>query len=815
MRLLLFLLIFFLFSCETTDNKTAKMYPSDYLFAQRSFPSGKLDVKAYRAAVQARTEYQTSTKSFDKPWQEQGPTNLTGRVVDIEMPYDDTNTIYVAAASGGIFKSTDLGDNWTAIFDDNESLSIGDMAIDKTNTNLIYVGTGESNAGGGSLAYDGNGVYVSEDGGETWAQKGLEDVGSIGRIVIDPQDSDKVFVAGMGTLFANNVERGVYRTGDGGETWEQVLFLSDSTGAIDLAIHPTDGNIVYAAMWERIRRPYDRSYGGVTSGIYKSIDGGDNWTELTVGLPSNPEVKGRIGLAISESAPDILYAYYAESDGPISGIYRSDDGGETWNSKSIAGITNVGFTWWFGKVFVNPTDPDDVFITSLTMHRSRDGGDSWIEIFENAHVDHHASFIHPSDPFIILNGNDGGIYKNSLPTSAQLGDNLTGYSNYQFYTCEVNPHDPTILLGGAQDNGTLINRGAADTWERIFGGDGFRVIVDPKDENTIYLEFQRGNIYRTNDGGQSFNESVTGLYGNANWNNPIAMDPDDSSILYTGRQRLFKSSNGAASWTVISESMVNSDNPTGVITYGTITTIDVSDHDSQVIYAGTDDGNVWVTRDGGLNYSNISATLPERWITAVAHDPWLASGVFVTVSGFRFGESSAQVFYSADYGNTWRSIGENLPDVPVNDIVVDDQIFGKIYVATDIGVFQGENRGDSWMLLGTDMPIVPVTDLDLDSASRTLAAATYGKGMYTYILPAEPSYISSLEENALKVWPNPANYTINISDAEGAAYVIIDSAGKIVMSGKVSSSKISIDGLVSGVYLVKTEGGSTAQFMKQ
>lgn len=815
MRLVLFSFLLVMFACGPADKKTAKMYPSDYMYAQRSYPSGEIDKKAYRAAVEERKSYQRSTRSFDEPWNSEGPTNVCGRLVDIEMPYDDTNTIYISAASGGIFKSVDQGQNWEPIFQDYETLSIGDMAIHKQNSQVMYVGTGEANAGGGSLAYDGNGVYYSEDAGASWTQKGLQDVGSIGKVVIDPQDSKKVFVAGMGTLFANNSERGVYRTEDGGDSWEQVLFLSDSTGAIDLAIHPTDGNIVYAAMWERKRRPHDRSYGGETSGIYKSTDGGDTWNELTDGLPTNPDLKGRIGIAISESHPDILYAYYAMPNGPISGVFKSEDGGETWTAKSIAGITNVPYIWWFGKIFVNPTDPDDIYVTSLTMHQSQDGGDSWAEVFENAHADHHAHFIHPLQPDLILNGNDGGIYKHDSGGSPAVGEYLTGYSNFQFYTCEINPHDPSILLGGSQDNGTMISEGTADSWRRIYFGDGFRVLVDPDDENRIYAEYQYGNIAVSDDGGQNFQPATIGLTGDANWNGPIAIDPNDSKVLYTGRQRLFRTTNGANSWSAISQSLVNADNPSGVITFGSVTTIDVSSHDSSVVYAGTDDGNVWVTKDNGFTFENISANLPQRWVTAVTHDPWIESGVYVTVSGFRFGESSAQVFYSDDYGSSWRAIGESLPDVPVNDIVADDLINGKVYIATDIGVFHGENRGDWWTILGTDMPIVPVTDVDLDSASRTLAAATYGKGMYTYVLPSEPSSTLALNEDIIKIYPNPTTSGIEIlGEIVNESYTLINVKGQVVQSGPVEG-KISIEELEAGNYFLKVGNRAPIKIVKQ
>ena len=729
------------------------------------------------------------------------------------MPIDDLQTIYAASASGGIFKSDNQGGDWFQIFDEVPTQSIGDMAIDRTNTDLIWVGTGESNAGGGSLAYDGLGVYRSTDAGVSWESRGLENVGSIGRVLIDPQDDQRVFVAAMGTLFQDNPDRGVYRTTNGGEDWEQVLFRSDSTGAIDLVMHPQDGQIIYAAMWERIRRPFTRSYGGETSGIFRSMDGGDTWSELTVGLPTLPEDKGRIGLAISESDPNILFAYYAQADGPIAGIFRTEDGGDTWTERSIANINDVPFVWWFGRILINPTDPDDVYVTSITAHRSQDGGNSWVEIFENAHVDHHSFYVHPQDPNIVLNGNDGGVYLSTSGDPTE-GEYLNGMSNFQFYTCEINPHNPDQLLGGAQDNGTNVNNGSTDGWQTIFGGDGFRVLVDPENEDRVYAESQRGFIVFSRNGGVDFFNGTNGITGDGNWNTPLVFDPANSNILYTGTQRLFKTVNGAVSWNPISPELVNSDNPQGLITFGSLTTIDVSTLDSQVIYIGTDDGNVWVTRDGGDNYDNISEGLPERWITAVAHDPLDEAGVYATVSGFRFGESQSQVFYSDNFGETWRDIGQNLPDVPVNDIIADDLLFGKIYIATDIGVFVGENRGDWWALLGEDLPVSPVIDLDFDSASRKLAAATYGRGMFSFVLPNETSSVEDERLVQNTIHPNPAAITLDVTEfaRDSKSVSIYNLQGQLIL--KSSDRIIDIQELVPSTYIVQRDDGAALRFQK-
>ena len=804
-----FFLSILLFSgCKEAPKE--KFYPSDYLFAQRSFPTGEIDLHAYRSAVASRLDA-VATRDFEEPWQFEGPTNVCGRIVDVEMPVSDTETIYAGTASGGIYKTTNFGGQWEQIFDDMPTQAIGDIALTAQDPELLYVGTGEANAGGGSLAYDGLGVYRSEDGGQTWQARGLEDVGSIGRVVIDPQDTETVYVAAMGNLFSNNSERGVYKTSDGGLNWSQVLFLSDSTGAVDLAIHPTDGNILYAAMWERRRLRYDRTYGGETSGLYRSTDGGDSWEELTTGLPIDPASKGRIGVAISASQPNVLYSIYANTDGTLQGVFRSEDGGDSWERRSSNGISDVSFMWWFGRLMVNPTDPEDVYVTSILMHRSTNGGGSWQEVFNNAHVDHHGIFVHPADPDVIVNGNDGGVYavNDGFPFE---GEYLNGMSNFQFYTCEINPHDPEILLGGAQDNGTNVSNGAVDQWSRIFGGDGFRVIVDPVNPDLIYAESQRGNIGRSLDGGVSFVSARAGLSGSFNWNTPIAMDPNDNNILYTGSQRLFRTSNQAVSWISISDNLVNPDNPVGINTFGTITTIDVSSHDSGVIYVGTDDGNVWV-RQGG-DFINISNGLPRRWMTSVTHDPHLASGVYVTVSGFRFGEEDgAQVFYSDDFGDNWRAIGSSLPDIPVNDLVADDLLPGQVYVATDVGIYRGENRGDWWVPLGTDLPLVPVIDIDYDAGSRTLAAATYGRGMYTYDLPSELSSTTDQQETAsLHVYPNPAIDRLSINVDHDVEWRIVDMSSRLVQQG--TGDRADVSALTTGMYLLEAADGRKARFNK-
>ena len=812
---ILFLAIIFC-GCQNIDVKKDKLYPSDYLFQQRSYPYGKVDHKAYLQTLDQISDYASKSNLFNEDWNSVGPYNISGRVTDIEVDFHDDNILYTGSASGGVLKSYDGGQTWDNIFEGMPTQAIGDISLSASNPDFIAVGTGESNAGGGSIAYDGVGVFASHDGGNNWDHLGLDHVGSIGRILIHPEDDSIIYVGAMGALFKNSSSRGVFKTENGGKSWEHILHISDSTGVIDMAINPQHPDTIYAAAWERIRRPYNRQYGGVTSNIYKSTDGGNNWEVLQGGLPSQGDQKGRIGLAISQSAPNIIYAFYANAIGSIQGIYKSEDHGITWEKKSSDGISNVPYMWWFGRIFVHPMNHNKLYATSLRMYSSDDGSESWQEVFNGAHVDHHAMGFSRLDSNRVWNGNDGGVYFS--PDRGEAHVNYEGLNNIQFYACAIDPSNPSRLFGGAQDNGTLMTDGNLDEWRRIFGGDGFRVIVDPDDPNTIYAEAQNGFLARSDNGGNNFNTITSTLFGAFNWNTPIAIDPDSSSVLYTGSQFLFKTEDKGDNWTIISPPLVNPNNPFGNINFGSLTTIDVSSHDNGIIYIGTDDGNVWVTQDGGISYDNISEALPDRWITSVKHDPWVASGVYVTVSGFRFGEMSSQVYYSDDYGVNWIDIGSGLPDIPVNDIQLDLQNSGFIYVATDAGVFVSYDNGNEWELLGNGTEALPITDLDYH-LSGILVAASYGKGMMTYNL-GDVTSVSSTESNLqISCFPNPAMDYLNIDfDGEWQS-IIYDQTGRLHRVPRKGNA-LEISQIQPGIYYLIIQpkdrkiGSKTLKFVK-
>ena len=564
----------------------------------------------------------------------------------------------------------------------------------------------------------------------------------------------------MGHLFGNNADRGIYKTNNGGKTWEKVLYINETTGGIDLAMDPNNPNRIYAAMWERVRRPHFRKYHGLGSGIYKTEDGASNWSKLSKDLPTGE--LGRIGLAIAPSKAERIYSVISNASGAYEGLYISDDFGESWSRKTISGIANVPYMWWFGKITVDPSDPEKLFSIGFNMDASSNSGTSWSGIFNGAHVDQHALYIHPADPEFMIAGNDGGIcisengglsyvFQQTLPIT-------------QFYTCEIDTQAPDRLYGGTQDNGTNRTFGEVDNWQHILGGDGFYALVDPVDNKYVYAESQYGNFKRSTNGGSSFSFATVGIANErTNWNTPVVFDPSQTSTLYYGAQRLYQSINRAQNWDPISPDLTKG-SAGGNLSFGTITTIAVSEQNGNIIYAGTDDGNVWNTLDGGNNWTKLSEDLPNRWVTRVACDPFIASSAIVTFSGFRFNESDGNVFITNDNGNTWLDISSNLPQVPINDIVYDPQNQDWFYLATDLGVFYTLNEGLTWEILGMKLPNVPVTDIDVHKQTRVLVAATYGRSMYSYDLSEFTSIDAVTSKDFdISAFPNPFTEFITIS----------------------------------------------------
>ena len=751
--------------------KEPKALPNEWFGYQRAYPYHEIKHEYYLEGLQQAAELHIQTRgNREYNWELAGPINVGGRITDLAIHPSNPETWYVGAASGGIYKTTDEGINWENIFTEAPVISIGDLAIDSNNEDIIYAGTGEANSS--SFSFIGNGMYKSMNAGESWEHIGLENSAYIGRVIIDYSNSERIFVAATGTLFSPNEERGIYRSDDGGLTWDRKLFVTDSTAAVDLVQHPTNPNILYASMWERMRgREYRRS-GGFSSGIYKSTDGGDTWDELTNGLPNHDGV-GRIGLTIAKSNPEVLYAFYDQQPvGSYSflGIFKTTDGGASWNQTNDGNITdmNSSFGWYFGQICVDPANENRVYAMGVALCRTENGGDSWQVIadygnMDEIHVDHHAMII---DEFTgrIVEGNDGGLY-----TSYDYGNSWNKIDNIpltQFYAIEMDFLNPERIYGGTQDNSTIRTMtGALDDWNVILGGDGFYCKVDHTNPNIIFAEYQWGNLHRSTNGGNSFTFIADQMdYDRKNWSSPLAMHPVDPAILYFGTYRIWKTTNSGNYWTDVSNDLTDGDNGTS---YHTVSTIAVNPNYPNVVIAGTDDGNVHVSIDDGNNWSDVTAGLPNRWITRVAGDPFDMNTIYVTVSGFRWDESYPHVYKSTDLGQNWIEISSNLPQLPINCITLDPEVPNRIFIGSDAGVFFTENGGSEWQSLSDGLPNVPVIDMLIHNPTRTLLLGTYGCSAYTMDLNdlntgiAEDIVIAGVD--LLQNYPNPFNPETTIS----------------------------------------------------
>jgi photosystem II stability/assembly factor-like uncharacterized protein len=821
------------------ESEEAAAYPSDWFFAQRAFPSGTIDHDAFLAAVDQavrdRSRFTTSAGLF---WQPAGPYNIGGRVTALAVVPGGFR-MYLGSANGGVFRSDDEGVNWYSVFDRDFAFSIGALAIDPSNTNIIYCGTGEANSAVDT--YDGSGLYRTLDAGETWQYAGLRETRRIGRVAIDPSNTNRIFVAAMGTQFSTNPDRGLYRSENGGANWTKVLFVNDSTGCADVVINPAHPETVYAATWERVRRPTYRRAFGPGCGIWRSIDHGTTWTRLQNGLPPPGDDVGRIGLAIAPSRPSMVYAQIITgSSGGYSGLglYRTANGGATWTRRDASGFTNIfgGFGWYFGEIAVDPTNSDKVYALGVDMVRSTNGGVNFSSVLGNSHVDNHAIWIDPANPNRIYLGNDGGFYSSTAGGNAWF--KAVTLDITQFYAGGIDPSNPARLVGGTQDNNTLITAGDPSTWAAILGGDGFYSLVDPINPDIILAEWQYccGGLgpQRSTDGGLSFPAAaVPGIDGGDrfNWNTPIVMSPSNHNVVLVGSQRVYRSTDNGQNYAPISGDLTTN-NPSALLVYSTITTLDISPLDGNCYYAGTDDGRVWRTNNAGGVWTNVSAGLPTRWVTRVTADPVNSQVVYVTLSGFGADEHLAHVYRSANRGTTWSPIGGNLPDIPVNDILVDPANPTRLYVATDVGVYWSPDLGVTWVPLGSGLPPTAVFDLSLHAPSRTLVAATHGRSQWKLDLNQWPTAVEpgpAAPRIALSApAPNPSRGEALLSlelpsggATEVAVYDIRGGKVRTLLSGYLPAGlhRLAWDGhdtrghrAAAGVYYVRASGaGSVAR----
>ena len=712
-----------------------------------------------------------------------GPTRQSGRFVDFAVPLQRPNTFYAAAASGGLWKTENNGQTFEPLFENEKVFSIGDIAVAPSNPDILWLGSGEAN--NSRSTYWGDGVYKSIDAGKTWLNMGLKESHHIGRIIVHPVNSDIVYVAALGHLYSENPERGVYKTTDGGKTWVKALDVvvdGRAVGVVDLVMDPADPDTLYAASYDRFRKPWTFGLGGPGSGIHKTTDGGTTWAKLTNGLPGG--ILGRIGLAVYPKNPKILYAEIENANKPglspedrwqeilegkssagmIDGeIYRSDDAGATWGKvspekRSIGGAPG----YYYGQVVIDPNDDKVVYVLSVGVLASRDGGKTWISPFRFG-GDNHALWIDPKDSNHMLLGYDHG-----------LGVTWDGGKNWyhpdflplaQFYAIDFDMSYPYRVAGGLQDNGSLMGpstKGASggrfgggagsagppirlEDWFNIGGGDGMYNVFDRATNRYLYNESQFGPLSRIDlVTGESKSIAYQRLKPETRWNwcSPVLVSVHNSETIYHCGNIVVMSTNRGESWTEISPDLTTNDpakltvqgrGGDGNIQYCTITTFDESPLVPGLLWAGTDDGNVWVTRDNGKAWTKLNDQIPGNpgyWVSRVAASPSDPGTAYVSYTGLRNDDFRPFLYKTTDCGATWTPLAAGLAEGPVNVICEDPKNPNLLYAGTDFGIYVSIDGGKAWLKMKNDMPTQPVHDLKVQPREADLIVATHGRGAY-------------------------------------------------------------------------------------
>jgi photosystem II stability/assembly factor-like uncharacterized protein len=730
----------------------------------------------------------------DLKWQFLGPKNVSGRSIDIAVvaPRGKNYTVYVATATGGLWKTENEATTWQPVFEQGPSTTIGDVTIAPSNPNIVWIGTGEANIFRSSQA--GAGVYKSIDAGKSWQHMGLTETYTIPRIVIHPTNPDVVYVAASGHEWTNNAERGVYKTADGGKTWEKILFVNDKTGAIDLVMDPADPNTLYASTWQRVRLKWNDprnvpDYGG--SGIHKSTDGGKTWNAINKGLPE-AKSRGRIGIDVCRTKPNIVYAfvdnyelsrepteeekadpYGLPSSGFIKGatVYRSDDKGETWTQ--VSGLTpeqktfmerhSNTYGWVFGQIRVDPNDANTIYTMGLSLNVSYDGGKTFKRL-QTPGGDHHGLWIDPDNSNYLINVFDQGIAI-SYDRGTTWKDSRQTLPLAQFFNISYDMDTPFRVYGSMQDHGSF--RGVVDLsrgrdrvptmdFEGAPGGEGSTHAIDPFDPNIVYssgfygtlsrsdLSKPRGNPLRSKRLLPTRYPDEPRLRGE--WLAPTIMSPHNSQILYHGMQYLMMSRDRGDTWEIISSDLTYNTAPEmGDIPYHTIFSISESPLRAGLIYVGTDDGKVHVTKDGGKAWSEIMAGLPyQKWVSRIVASAYNVGTVYMTQNGKRDDDFTPYVWRSTDFGKTWTSVAANIPIGPVNVIREDPVNKDILYLGTDMGVYVTTDGGKTWNTIGANLPAAYVHDLIVHPRDNVMVVATHGRGMW--VIDVEPINKKSTRE---------------------------------------------------------------------
>lgn len=686
-------------------------------------------------------------------WRCIGPAIMGGRIDDFAVVESNPRIVYVATASGGLWKTTNAGVTWEPIFDNETTSSIGDVTVSPSHPDIIWVGTGEPNNRQSSSW--GDGVFKSADGGKTWKNMGLRDTHHIGRIAIHPTNPDIVYVAALGRLWGPNKERGLFRTTDGGKTWVNTKFINEDTGFVDVAIDPESPNILYAAAYQRRRTAYGFSGGGPGSGLYRTTDGGDTWERLANGLPDG--TTGRIGIDICRRNPNIVYAIVEHKSG---GIFRSEDKGATWKKMSSTNPRPM----YYSKIRVDPLNDLRIWVLGASMYVSEDGGKNFVQDYvREIHGDYHAMWINPADSDHMIVGSDGGIHFSH--DRGRTWDFVNTLPLGQFYEVGFDMRSPYHVYGGLQDNGswggpsaTWTRQGITnDEWIRIGGGDGFYVQVDPSDHTTLYAESQDGNVFRFDlKSGESKTIRPQPDDGKEtyrfNWNSPILISPHNPKTIYYGGNKLFKSLDRGDNWEASADLTTQTDRNKlpimgvvpdasalsrndGVLHYGTITTISESPLKEGILWVGTDDGNLQVSRDGGKIWKNVVGKiqgLPKNtYVTRIIASHAAEGRAYAAFDGHRSNDFKAYVFSTEDFGETWRNISSGIPEGSCVSVIREHpRNHNLLFVGTERGAYMSINRGAGWTRIKGNLPLVPVDDIAIHPRDNDLIFGTHGRSIW-------------------------------------------------------------------------------------
>ena len=804
-------------------------------------------------ALKQKMELENNSIVKNVPFQNIGPTIMSGRVVDLDVNPDNPSEFYVGYASGGLWHTTNNGTTFTPILDTSNTQNVGDIAVDWKNR-TIWVGTGENNASRSS--YAGIGMLKSNNNGKTWQNVGLTDSHHIGRILLNPDNPDEVVVGVTGHLYSSNKERGIYKTINGGKTWTQTLFVDDMSGIIDMSRSPDNYNVMFASSWTKDRKAWNFDGSGNNSAIYKSTDAGSTWTKVSTAASGFPTGKGtgRIGLAVfndntiyaihdsqfrrpsedketqgeglkkedfksmsvdaflkledkklnsflkmngfqekyraanvkqmvrSGSVKPIDLAKYLEDansmlfDTPVVGaeVYKSTDGGKNWTKTHDDYLDDLYYSYgyYFGHVYVAPDNKDNIYVYGVPILKSKDGGKTFTSInAENVHADHHALWINPKNPSHLINGNDGGVNITYDDGENWMKNNSPSVG--QFYAINVDNEEPYNVYGGLQDNGVWVgahnsnedkswHQNGQYPWESIMGGDGMQVQVDARDANIVYTGFQFGNYFRINRETNDFKRfDIKHELGDNqyrfNWQTPILLSPHNQDILYLGGNKLMRSMNQGDDWEAISGDLTNNGGKKGNVAYGTLASISESTFQFGLIYTGSDDGLVQVTKNAGGSWTNISGNLPkDLWVSRVIASQHKKERVYVTLNGYRWDDFNVYVYMSDNYGQTWKNISSNIPMSPVNVIREDSENQDILYLGTDNGAYVSFNKGSNWEAFSNGLPNVAIHDIVIQTEAKHLLLGTHGRSIYKTDISVIQQMNASMNSKAVTVFETEA-----------------------------------------------------------